>query len=275
MEIYEEKDLIYHYCSIETFYEIITNQTFRFSNTKRMNDKTDSKWFNHLLKHHLECSKEEGHSFWHVFEDIGEALFYACCFSKNGNDLGQWKAYTNNGTGVAIGIIRPKHGLGYLKTLELIYEKNEQHKLLNMFIDTIKNKTSSNLDHDKVWNDRFSLAAKLKHSGFESEKEVRILYSPWNDDSIKGLGQYTSVLYPDFIVKNNNIIDYFDVPFNKIIHMHNDHTKLFLIQKIYLGPQCLLEEKQLTWFLQKYFPPEQVAQIIIEKSDIPYENNII
>lgn len=273
MKIYNEEDIIYHYCSVETFFKIIESKSFRFSNTKYMNDSTDSKWFNKLLNKGIENLKAEGHTCEQMFEKMGESDFHACCFSKNGDDLTQWKAYADDGKGVAIGILKPSctQNDNHFDLIELKYD-NQDYEIAK-FIELIKNKTAHEIDVEKFIDSRYSLSATLKHPCFKCEDEVRLLYSPPLPDINTETGK-NNFLHRNFgqnyIVKNNNIVDFYDIKFALIKHIHSDNTHLFLIQKILLGPKCLLEINQLKDFLRCHVKTSVIEQIDIEKSELPY-----
>ncbi|AGK97705.1 DUF2971 domain-containing protein [Clostridium pasteurianum] len=121
-------DIIYHYCSTDTFMKIIENKTIRLSNIFKMNDpleinyllddldkkvldfyKKNSYEFESLdLKDDIEISEEFLST---LISDIKEEIkeleyiSYIACFSSSRKKdyLSQWRAYGNDGYGVALG----------------------------------------------------------------------------------------------------------------------------------------------------------------------------
>lgn len=263
----QEDDLIYHYCSVETFLEIIKNKSFRFSNTFYMNDQTDFNWFKHLLDDKIKEAEAKGDFIEEMFKKMSIQYAYACCFSKKGDDLSQWRAYSDDGRGVSIGILKNTRKLynKNIELIELIYEREKQKILVEEFINLIKNKEAKDMDANEIIKAVASLFKKIKNPSFACEDEVRLLYLPEIDDMA------------EYYVKNNNIVDYYDILFEKI-SASEGMPSLFLIQKIYLGPKCELEEGQVERFLRKMIDeniskyPEypKAPQIKVERTKIPY-----
>jgi hypothetical protein len=85
-----KNNIIYHYTSISAFESILKNKNIRLYNSNIMNDWTESKIFNYLMR-------EQG---------LGDSLlfdFYIACFSKCGDKLSQWSRYGDDHDGVCIG----------------------------------------------------------------------------------------------------------------------------------------------------------------------------
>lgn len=122
------RELVFHYCSVETFFSIITNKTLRLSDVVKSNDNMEVMW----VKRHLLNMIKNGETFSYdeftpeiksvVSEDIYQAKikekieaffdrkeitskFFTICFSgsKSEDMLSQWRGYGDDGRGVAIG----------------------------------------------------------------------------------------------------------------------------------------------------------------------------
>ncbi|BDF59837.1 hypothetical protein CE91St36_26540 [Christensenellaceae bacterium] len=119
---------VYHYCSVESFYGIISNCTLRLSDIDKSNDYMERKW---LQKFILETALEEYEKepFAFSFADGGnqyegreavrelidyelkstgqhwydDFITYAICFSEKEDSLSQWRGYADDGNGVCIG----------------------------------------------------------------------------------------------------------------------------------------------------------------------------
>ncbi len=119
---------VYHYCSVETFYDIISGRTLRLSDIDKSNDYMERKWLQRFI---LETALEEydkkpfaidfsydGKRYegrdavsklmngemketgQHWFDDF---ITYAICFSEKEDSLSQWRGYADDGYGVNIG----------------------------------------------------------------------------------------------------------------------------------------------------------------------------
>lgn len=103
--------IYYHYCSLDTFYNILQTGTIRFGNPLNMNDSAEIIWLlemvkDFVLKRGVYNSILEG---WNLIENISRTLLqemdcpYIFCLSKDKDVLSQWRSYANDGKGVAIG----------------------------------------------------------------------------------------------------------------------------------------------------------------------------
>ena len=119
------KKYVYHYCSVNTFYAIISNQTIRLSDVSKSNDSLEILWIVSFIKdvigQQYNCLNENIKriiSMGYYNQKIDEKVklyfeqdelknkFYFICFSESEsrNFLSQWRGYGDNGNGVAIGI---------------------------------------------------------------------------------------------------------------------------------------------------------------------------
>ena len=119
-----ENNIIYHYCTVETFLNIIKNHTLRLSDLCSSNDKAEMKILlgdleNEILNQYRKRkdflkSVIYGMDIDEAFEFILKRLIYkmdnninqmlfGICFSEKGDLLGQWREYADKGTGIAIG----------------------------------------------------------------------------------------------------------------------------------------------------------------------------
>ena len=119
-----ENNIIYHYCTVETFLNIIKYHTLRLSDLCSSNDKAEMKILlgdleNEILNQYRKRkdflkSVIYGMDIDEAFEFILKRLIYkmdnninqmlfGICFSEKGDLLGQWREYADKGTGIAIG----------------------------------------------------------------------------------------------------------------------------------------------------------------------------
>ncbi len=169
-------NLIYHYCSLDTFFQIIKNKTLRLSDLNKTNDYMEKKWGTQLLQETLKTELEHNgivmdlqEPYWYSNEaknhieqlnnDISQYLMHQSlitCFSLKGDLLSQWRAYGQDGEGVSIGF-----DFDYLKRLlkgqkkllinKVLYNKSIQEKAIRtrMFIPAL-NHIRDMFKHDVV-----------------------------------------------------------------------------------------------------------------------------
>ncbi|MFL0267939.1 DUF2971 domain-containing protein [Candidatus Clostridium radicumherbarum] len=115
--------IVYHYCSLDTFYAIGINKTIRLSDITKSNDSMEIMWVTKFIKdifmntfdnEKTEYFKKNYPS--SVFEELINHYqidffdetkriysYYVCCFSEIGDVLSQWRGYADDAKGVAIG----------------------------------------------------------------------------------------------------------------------------------------------------------------------------
>lgn len=77
-------NLLYHYCSVETFELIMRNKTFRFSSLGVVDDMEESMTSD--------------------YEDIGKICFVSCWTDLEQESVEMWRTYTGGVNGVRIGL---------------------------------------------------------------------------------------------------------------------------------------------------------------------------
>lgn len=117
-------NILYHYCSVDTMLKILQNYCIWLSDAEKTNDKSELKYFpeqmEKMLLNIVESYQGEVNSdlltlVKKVLKKTIESVYlgsayvvqntknYFCCFSENSDLLSQWRAYGNDGQGVAIG----------------------------------------------------------------------------------------------------------------------------------------------------------------------------
>ncbi len=97
----------YHYCSTETFRQIITNKSVWLSSLKSSNDSMEGKWTASVIRlvaedlRVPEADLEEFSMLVNSVEDIFDCLGF--CMSGDKDMLSQWRGYADDGRGVSIG----------------------------------------------------------------------------------------------------------------------------------------------------------------------------
>lgn len=119
-------NVVYHYCSLDTFNLIISNKTLRVSDIAKSNDSEELKWISNnicntvidtILRNKVLCKKynidnDKINDIKLRIKRTTDAVFVnnsrtmlslACCFSEMGDLLSQWRGYANDGNGISIG----------------------------------------------------------------------------------------------------------------------------------------------------------------------------
>ncbi len=283
-------DLIYHYCSLDTFIQIIKYKTIRLSDLNKTNDYLEKKWGLNLVRDSLIEELKNNN----ITMDIDEDYWYSesahnhieqlnndlnmflnhqtliSCFSLDGDQLGQWRAYAQDGAGVAIGFDyemfkKMLKGKENLLIDKVIYHEAKQKNLIreNMFspaVDYIRDgyKLQKN---DCEFNDYFIeefdtfceildvpteiVFTLMKNPAFKEEKEVRIIYNTGiheemdesdlleiiNKELKFGKREKLTLSPIQYMLRNNKLVAYADLSFESCINNG-------IIKKVMIGPKC-------------------------------------
>jgi hypothetical protein len=313
---------VYHYCSIETFFAIITNKCLRLSDLNKTNDYMEKKWVLKLIdKFLIDCLNEYNikldlnDQYWYeeninshmefFMKTITEKLsennpVLITCFSKEKDLLSQWRAYAEDGTGIAIGFNLDILEKLYTSKLpiaidDVIYNQDEQKdsieceikiSLEDMIGDIIRDNDISDELIDEYFEEEFDNFCEIlqdrlplsscfiKNPAFKEEKEVRIVYHPKlydgehldDSDNFECFTQSKRtknfIIRPvKFNVRNKKIVAYADLDFSYYI-------KKGLISEIMIGPKSNIVESDIIYLLLSngYL----INEIIINKSQATY-----
>lgn len=230
---------------------------------------------------------------------------FICCFTEAKDLLSQWRAYGNDGKGVAIGFnsqlltqIVCDETYGFTK---VIYKEKTMKEFLNKAlierlqwaidssIDENTNKIIDNRDLfaqvsmiiSSIWAEGFV----FKHSSFKEEREWRIYKytTVTNYDINEGIDDYGYTGFLDGVFSNNEkyMGDYtrsklkFRSSSNNILPYFEigfDKCKDKLIKQIILGPKCDIDMLDLKMLLAQnhYIKDVYSEKIKIIKAKSPY-----
>ena len=137
---------IYHYTSISGLIGIIETQSIYCTNINFLNDKKEFKYGVNLIKKVIDKLQKENFEI-SVLEMVSKHIDkiykgerYVTCFSKNGDLLSQWRAYTNQGKGVSIGFDFITFGDSidqFVNGKHIEYEENTQLQVIEELIRII------------------------------------------------------------------------------------------------------------------------------------------
>lgn len=266
---------LFHYCSIETFENILASKKLWLTPVVSMNDGTE---VNHLynviypkVRKNI-ISQTHNDNIIQIFKYVDNNFItytvnmpYCACFSDNGDLLSQWNEYAENGTGVSLGFNsdffnvqnrypRPNTTLSLAVGLEsVIYDlnsqENELHELINgvLSLDDLSATTWITILKILTVN-----SSKYKNEQFSSEQEKRIVYyyieqhdSQFNGSLLSGPHRYSC---------DGNDYQRFDISW------YNSPTE-HAISTVYLGPKCQRTPVEILKMMEKY-------EIIISENQI-------
>lgn len=315
---------LYHYCSVSTLLSIIENKNIWLSDAEKTNDHTEMKWLLSNIKEVIEqilASYEGKYSKEILLKTkaialettekmllknipiVQNAKSFLICFSEASDLLSQWRAYGNDGNGVAIGFNAEifndfAQGSYYLtkviynqeRTLDFLHTAIE--KPLGYAIESSINKETNIYNISEltmnismlivtIWQESFV----YKNDMFSEEREWRLFRKLQSDnycdcDGVDDYG-YSDILDGFFISNNkylgnftrspikfrdagNDIRTYFELGFEK--------CKQDIFKEIIIGPKCKIADLDLKLLLAKNGYIEDIFSdaIKIRKSQCPY-----
>ena len=181
-----EPDILWHYCSIDTFKKICENKTLRFSDITKSNDEEEVKYIGKLYN----CFANS-----HFTEKLIEyynkysSKIYCFCLSELRDNINMWDRYSKNG-GFSIGFDFKKLE-DFSKNIYLDINEPQDSSINLIKVEYENSVISDDLQHkfeeiSNIARETGKLASGLlreiagtyKNSFFESESEWRITF--WN-----------------------------------------------------------------------------------------------
>lgn len=217
--------LLYHYTDGAGLRGILESGKLWFTDIFNLNDPTELR---HGLQPAVEIIKQRAKNgpqglelLSDMFQEIVNkaeifAHFFVCCFSKDGDDLGQWRAYADNGRGYVIVfdgrlLVQAfvKSGTGNHFRFSITYEDDRLYEMHEKIIDKF---IPLYLDMENLERDEFTELSKpflepiirsalfFKHKAYANEKEYRFLQDPaWPLDGVKYRNHpYSLIRYREF-----------------------------------------------------------------------------
>lgn len=216
-------EIVYHYCSLESFFSIITSSTIRLTNITKSNDSDEIRYcfdaFVDTLRKSCKefaqmyvYSEEVRNFFYEIDYDslvsravVNESLiYYVACFSSESDLLSQWRGYANDGKGVAIGF----NSRSFISAKDL---KNIKYNKVTYDMKTVKSEL-----HDFI-------IKKLKKASLKAVNSISI--APYIDsinDIISGM-IYNAVFYKNPAFQEENEWRLVFYPFGNIRNLLISH----------------------------------------------------
>lgn len=262
----------YYYCSLNTFLSIIKNKQIYLSDSLKMNDNLELKWYLDRLNNEQftvdkvdyqesifdMVKKRSGLNF--TFEELVEILnskgqksVYISCFSREPDILSQWRAYAEDGRGVSIGF-----NLDMLKkadnffvseviyTDDVVYGSNESG--IEIVADTINivfsvNKIAGKEEQMEVFlHELIPELIQYKNPSFIEEQEIRLVYCEDmkfekildRNGAFREKWNYIELEHDFRTIGSDNITEFVKLDFC-----------LNAIEEICIGPKCLLSRNDV------------------------------
>lgn len=193
-----ENHILYHYTDYQALDGILRQAQLRVNNVLNMNDAAEMRYFMDGLcdavARRLEGDGDNERADWvrELFrEELKKEFFYsayAACFSLYRDDAAQWERYGNRGRGVCIafqGKYLQRMAKGVLSLQTVFYQDDmTAHNLTGVFYRLVRRKRNlaeaeGAADIQKAMNYAWSCSAAFKHPSFLSEREVRLVVSPF------------------------------------------------------------------------------------------------
>lgn len=223
--------LLYHYCTSEAFYAIMTSGVVRLSSVRHSNDETEGSLLRSSVGRQATLARlpEATTARLQQYASELELQFdgMALCLSEEGDQLTQWRGYANDGRGVAIGLRKAelqelcrKHNESDdefdLALYKAAYEDDAHDKLTLKLFERLcefdaqrENSTSSDplfevlgkniaaLHRLRLTQEAVDTVYALKHPAFTAEHEWRLLHHfDWTNETPDGFHPTTSRLVP-------------------------------------------------------------------------------
>lgn len=264
-------NVFYHYCSIESFFNIIKSKKIHLSSVNTMNDSSEGKWVYHILKILSEIN-EDTDSDNEKIEKVnlrrlhdhsnGYRTFntlYSFSFSEVGDLLSQWRGYAQDGHGISIGFdfanATPSNNVfneltkrdssrssPVLHKVEYLDWKSVEKVILGAYEKKGNREVYDHIFFSKFHDEISALNLQIKNPAFQEEREWRFSLQSANSD-VFPLSTNISFEKPKFKVATNSITSFFEFDFEQVFNKPNP------IVKIILGPRCKINETELKLFL--------------------------
>lgn len=241
-----ETDMLYHYTNFAAFDGIIRCAELRLNNILNMNDAAEMRLFMNgirkavisKLNSSAGCTTEEIVALSEFFKkEMAEEFHYsayAACFSIYRDDAAQWERYGHLGQGVCIafhGELLKKMLGGAISLQEVYYQEDmRNHPIVKEFCNVICERTAFSEKKEalqNIMNEAWVQSAAFKHPSFASEKESRLVVSPFISNEF--------AIEPRYHVTPERIKKYYPLDLNKMCGRLNMHFS-DLIGEIIIGP---------------------------------------
>ena len=265
------KELIYHYCSSESFQAICENKTIRLSDLFSMNDCTELKWgYSIWIEVANLLMQELGREFIdaidkHIHEFGFHSLIISSSFSLKSDMLSQWRAYSSDGNGYCIGFNAQDIFELPVYPFKIIYNKKQQIKKITEtvrfihFAEVVRKEKLGQQFFDHC----FFLSAELasmKNPSFYEEKEIRTIHVL----ALKPINKGLKITDDEggkvkFRFKENCPVAYLDYDFT-------NNGKNNPVKEVIIGPK----NQSFASGISIYLETLGIENVVVKNSKVPY-----
>lgn len=267
--------VVYHYCSLSSFYNIVRSKTLRFMSAFYSNDFLEGKDILNILNQTIRNLPLSDYERKNIMDGVTLAQInisptYIISFSELQDNLGQWRGYADEGKGVAIGfqskffssfspsphryqIPLTDESCGFMK---ILYDDESKKAFINTIIQSMISATPFEKNSSAIF--LAHMACIFKHPSFTEEKEWRLVFLPFEHPSIlQEKYENNKKINPNiqYINRNNRIVPFYELNLTKDAFAH-----------IILGPKNPSSEYDISNFLIS----NQLGNIPIYRSRAPY-----
>ncbi len=179
-------EVLYHYCDVGGFMGIMQSKCLWLSHAGYMNDYSEYKWLFEKTKKHFDRLATEGYTEYCEFMSVTDpSPPFICCFSSKPDLLSQWRAYSNDGAGFAIGFslattLETYRYASPFPARRVIYDEDEQDAEIERAIGKsfqVFGTETDNISAILALGRLALLASSCKNPGFREEQEWRLVHS--------------------------------------------------------------------------------------------------
>lgn len=275
--------VLYHYCSVETFYSIIKNKSIWLSDISKSNDSKELNWIKergytyvlNCMVNYVEALERAGKLVDAPFDKYHEAekvikfsieneteKCWVFCLSEKVDDLGQWRGYSQDASGIAIGIkteyllnLVGDNRFSDINDEKLHFDKVSYYKdsdsdaIFNSLLEIERGIEDLSNDEFTIMLKRAVVTALMfspyyKSDYFKGESEWRLTLSMSCNEIHNGRlpdvrNEYMSSSY-DYSLIKGKLVSHIELIFDNFSEA---------ISSIWLGPKCELSEREVKLFL--------------------------
>lgn len=292
--------LIYHYTSINGFFNIISSNELWLTDYMYMNDASEVNHGIDLAKQilgEIEVDKKEKEEIVKKWQSEIENKLYdricIACFSSERDSLSQWRGYGGADIGICLGFSFKEPFFLYdtqARLNRVIYDQNKQKEIIRILFhifliisdwdkgkivhdfkgNIIKHEEKENLVSKYAIRDLYEYIVYFKNESFSDEREIRWVYS--EDRKIHDSFQldYAERL---FRYRNNLIIPYttssslfFVNPSNK--YGEQKEKDALPLQEVIVGPQENID--LVLKGVREFLDGTGFGSVVVSKSNIPF-----
>lgn len=257
--------MLYHYCSVDSFFKIIESKSLWLSDINHMNDYREVRWAHEkILRSLRQLDKDHGEGHAQLLLEhlrLNHTMHFICSFSCEGDLLSQWRAYAMDGTGIAIGFT--DHGLPRAAHLphcnanpelsvgiyEVVYDEANQQAAIDSTLEKFMDRmnTEDGAERGEALPGAVYIlggtSVLFKNPAFAEEREWRLVHTPLITDGPGGIRVDSAISQLRHRVSGGRIVPYFEYDFSS--KLDDD-----LIAEVVIGPKCPVTQYDLEMFLQ-------------------------